>query len=199
MLYLGIETHFWLDSQTVQTTHPSYCPPSTAPFTITITISCSRPLHLVHLGLPVLHSGRPQTILCTLSFSLGLPSNSSLTLSPSRGEVSCLPLPFDGPGQVCLTYTLSPPSHSIIFTPLTKSIRLQLYNVLHIPQLHVNIAEKVTLWTTVGRNMAILVNIPTILTEDIMVPQDHPNLMVLLDNTVWPVGSGLNWVTNRSS
>ena len=151
MLYLGIETHFWLDSQTVQTTHPSYCPPSTAPFTITITISCSRPLHLVHLGLPVLHSGRPQTILCTLSFSLGLPSDSSLTLSPSRGEVSCLPLPFDGPGQVCLTYTLSPPSHSIIFTPLTKSIRLQLYNVLHIPQLHVNIAEKVThCWAKYG-------------------------------------------------
>ena len=31
------------------------------------------------------------TILCTLSFGLGLPSNLSLTLSPFRGEVSRLP------------------------------------------------------------------------------------------------------------
>ena len=48
----------------------------------------------------------------------------------------------------------------------------------------VNIAEKVILWTTVGQNMAVLVNAPTILIEDIAVLQDHPNLMVLLDNTI---------------
>ena len=32
--------------------------------------------------------------------------------------------------------------------------------------------------------MADPVNVPTILVEDIAVPPDHPNLMVLLDNTV---------------
>ena len=32
--------------------------------------------------------------------------------------------------------------------------------------------------------MAVLVNALTILMEDIAVPQDHLNLMVLLDNTV---------------
>ena len=59
-LYLGFETHFWLDSWTVQTTRPSYRSPSTAPFTVTVTVtvshSCS--LHLALLGLPVSRSGR---------------------------------------------------------------------------------------------------------------------------------------------
>ena len=67
---------------------------------------------------------------------------------------------------------------------LMKSIGLQPYNMLRIPQLHVNTAEKVTLRTDVGQNMAILVNTPIILKEDIAVPQDHPNLIALLDNTV---------------
>ena len=58
-LYLGIETHFWLDSWTVWTIHPSYHSPSTAPFTITITISHSRSLCLVHFRLPVSCSGHP--------------------------------------------------------------------------------------------------------------------------------------------
>ena len=65
-----------------------------------------------------------------------------------------------------------------------KSIGLQPYNVLRIPLLCVNSAEKVTLWTVVGRNMATLVNTLTILVEDIVVPLDRPNLMVLLDNTI---------------
>ena len=45
------------------------------------------------------------------------------------------------------------------------------------------IAVKVTLQTIVGRNMAVLVNAPTILVEDIAVLLDPLNLMVLLDIT----------------
>ena len=55
--YIGIETHFWLDSRTVRTTRSLYRSPSTAPFTVTVTISRSCSLRLVHLGLPVLCSG----------------------------------------------------------------------------------------------------------------------------------------------
>ena len=65
-----------------------------------------------------------------------------------------------------------------------RSIEPQLYNVLHIPQLCVIIAVKVTLQTAVGRNMAVPANAPTILVEDIAVPLDPLNLMSLLDNTV---------------
>ena len=46
------------------------------------------------------------------------------------------------------------------------------------------IVEKVTLRTAVGLNMAVLANALTILTEDIAVPLDPLNLMVLLDNTI---------------
>ena len=55
-LYLGIETHFWLDSRTVQTTCSLYRSPSTTLLTVTVTISCSHSLRPAHLGLPVLHT-----------------------------------------------------------------------------------------------------------------------------------------------
>ena len=67
---------------------------------------------------------------------------------------------------------------------LMRSIEPQLYNVLHIPPLCVIIAVKVTLRTTVGQNMAVLANAPTILMEDIAVPLDPLNLTVLLDITI---------------
>ena len=60
----------------------------------------------------------------------------------------------------------------------------QPYNVLRIPPLCAIIAGKVTLRTAVGRNMVILANAPTILEEDITVPLDPLNLMVLLDITI---------------
>ena len=65
-----------------------------------------------------------------------------------------------------------------------RSTEPQPYNVLHIPPLCVNIVEKVTLQTAVGRNMAVLANTPTILVEDIAVLLDPLNLTVLLDITV---------------
>ena len=55
------------------------------------------------------------TILCTLSFGLGLSSNLSLPLSPFRGEVSRLPSSLWWP-RASVSYTLSPPSCSTIFT-----------------------------------------------------------------------------------
>ena len=65
-----------------------------------------------------------------------------------------------------------------------RSTEPQLYNMLRIPPLCVIIAVKVTLWTAVGRNMAVLANAPTILVEDIVVPLGPLNLTVLLDITV---------------
>ena len=65
-----------------------------------------------------------------------------------------------------------------------RSTEPQLYNVLRIPPLCVIIAEKVTLQTAVGRNMAVLANAPTILVEDITVLLDPLNLTVLPDTTV---------------
>ena len=56
--------------------------------------------------------------------------------------------------------------------------------MLRIPLLRVIIAVKVTLQTAVGRNTAVLANAPTILVEDIAVPLDLLNLIVLLDITV---------------
>ena len=56
--------------------------------------------------------------------------------------------------------------------------------MLHIPPLCVIIAVKVTLQTAVGLNMAVPANVPTILMEDIAVPLDPLNLMVLLDITI---------------
>ena len=60
----------------------------------------------------------------------------------------------------------------------------QLYNVLRIPPLCVIIAEKVTLRTAVGQNMAVLANAPTILVEDIAVLLGLLNLTDLADITV---------------
>ena len=65
-----------------------------------------------------------------------------------------------------------------------RSTEPQLYNVLRIPPPYVIIAGKVTLQTAVGRNMAVLANALTILVEDIAVPSDPLNLMVLPDITV---------------
>ena len=65
-----------------------------------------------------------------------------------------------------------------------RSTEPQLYNVLRIPPLYVIIAEKVTLRTAVGQNMAILANALTILEEDIVVPLGPLNLTDLLDITV---------------
>ena len=67
---------------------------------------------------------------------------------------------------------------------LMRLIELQPYNVLRIPPLCVIIAEKVTLRTAVGRNMAVLANAPTILVQDIAVPLGPLNLTVLLDTIV---------------
>ena len=53
--------------------------------------------------------------------------------------------------------------------------------MLRIRPLYVITAVKVTLRITVGRNMAVLANTPTILVEDITVPLDPLNLMVVLD------------------
>ena len=65
-----------------------------------------------------------------------------------------------------------------------RSTEPQLYNVLRIPPLYVIIAEKVTLQTAVGQNMAVLANALTILVEDIAVPLGPLNLMDLLDLTI---------------
>ena len=65
-----------------------------------------------------------------------------------------------------------------------RSTEPQLYNVPCIPPLCVTIAVKDTLQTTVGRNMAVLANAPTILTEDIAAPLGPLNLMALVDITV---------------
>ena len=53
--------------------------------------------------------------------------------------------------------------------------------MLRTPPLCVIIAEKDTLQTAVGRNMAVLANALTILVEDITAPLGPLNLMALLD------------------
>ena len=65
-----------------------------------------------------------RTILCTLAFSPGLPSNSSLTLSPFRGEVSRLTSSLWW-SRASVSYTLSPPSCSIIFS-MPKKLNLDI-------------------------------------------------------------------------
>ena len=65
-----------------------------------------------------------------------------------------------------------------------RSTEPQLYNVLRIRPLYVITAVKDTLRTAVGQNMAVLVNAPTILVEDIAVLLDPLNLMVPPDITV---------------
>ena len=65
-----------------------------------------------------------------------------------------------------------------------RLIEPQLYNVLRIPPLCAIIAEKVTLLTAVGQNMAVLANAPTILVEDIAVLLGLLNLTDLVDIAV---------------
>ena len=112
-MYLGFERHFWLDSRTARTTRPLYRSPSTTLFTITVTISRSCSLAL--LRLLVSHSGRSLDYPLHLILRLWTFPDSSLTFSPFRGEVSRLPSSLQRL-RASVSYTLSPPSRSIIFT-----------------------------------------------------------------------------------
>ena len=99
----------------------SHCSPSPSPYSALVPfVLCTSDFRS---RAPV----TARTILCTLSFGFGLPSDSSLTLSPFRGKISRLTSSLWRP-RASVSCTLSPPSCSIIFT--ANVTNLSLYNIL---------------------------------------------------------------------